>query len=440
MNRERREIIYSIITIILIPLLFVFNTVLITNKIQDDTNRNVRRNADEVNGVLAESLRSSIEFKNYILATGQIRAVNKQQPSIGSIFVVTRSNDKYTVVANTAGAPTTLNHSDSLQLSIVFDRARSVAERIDLHSSDGSITKGWHVITPLVGSNQSVEAAVSTNVSTSDTQSLIDSTLSTSFVVTGISVVFILVLLFRHFRFAGYADLLRKQKMVNQTMTDFLSVATHELKAPMTVTKGYIANILEGDYGVVSQQIVEPLNTVMAQTDRLNSLVQDLLNVSHIEQGKITVTNQVVVMKPIIVGLLHDYTERAQAKGLQLVYNPPSDPKVFADPGRVQEIMTNLIDNAIKYTPSGTVTITHRQHGNMTITSVVDTGPGMTSEESDRLFQRFYRVKNDSTQGIPGTGLGLWIIKQYITLMNGKITVNSIVGVGTEFTVELPSA
>jgi signal transduction histidine kinase len=111
---------------------------------------------------------------------------------------------------------------------------------------------------------------------------------------------------------------------------------------------------------------------------------------------------------------------------------------VLADPGRVQEIMTNLIDNAVKYTAKGTVTISHRQQGNALVTSVVDTGHGMTAEESSRLFQRFYRVKNDSTQGIPGTGLGLWIIKQYAEKMNGKLTVNSIVDVGTEFAVQLP--
>ena len=100
--------------------------------------------------------------------------------------------------------------------------------------------------------------------------------------------------------------------------------------------------------------------------------------------------------------------------------------------------MTNLIDNAVKYTPKGSVKISHYVEKNMLVTAVVDTGPGINAVERERLFQRFYRVKNENTKSIPGTGLGLWIIKQYVEKMGGKISVSSIVGTGTEFTVELP--
>lgn len=438
MNKERREIVYSVVTIILIPLLFVFNTLLIASRIQDDANRNIRRNADVINGVVAVSLQKPVLAKNYPQATNQIREINTQQPSIGEINVITWSENDYKIVAGSNGSAAKLDKNDAVQLAIIFERGRSVAKMVDLEDSQGNVVKGWNVITPIFDSKNKVVAAVSTNVSTADTQELIDNTLKASFIVTGAIVLLIIGLLFRHFRFASYAELLRKQKAVNQTMSDFLSVATHELKAPMTTTKGYVSSILDGDYGEVNERMVEPLNTVVKQTERLNNLVQDLLNVSHIEQGKITIEPANVDLSAIITSIIHDYNERAQNKGLSLQYEATPAVYVYADQGRVVEVMTNLIDNAIKYTPSGSVTIKHRLSGKNLITSIIDTGPGMSSEESSRLFQRFYRVKNDNTKGIPGTGLGLWIIKQYIEKMNGKISVNSIVGVGTEFTVELP--
>ena len=149
---------------------------------------------------------------------------------------------------------------------------------------------------------------------------------------------------------------------------------------------------------------------------------------------------QSVDVKNLITNLLQNYQQLAAKKGLTLTYEPTTVPAVLADPGRVQEIMTNLIDNAVKYTAAGGVTITHRVQGKMLLTSVIDTGHGMTPEESARLFQRFYRVRNDDTKDIPGTGLGLWIIQQYAEKMNGTIRVSSIVGVGTEFSVLLPLA
>ncbi len=440
MSRERREIIYSIVIIIAIPLLFVFNTVLMTNRVSNDSNRNVRRSADQVNGVIAESLRSSIETKNYSAVTKQIEAIKKQQPSIGGMFVATRSADGYVVAARASDAPTSLTQNDRLQLSILFDRGRSTAKRIDVENSGGYRVKGWNVITPLLDSQDHVVAAVSTNVLTSDTEELIDNTLKTSFLVTGASVLVIVLLLIHHFRFVGYADLLRRQKEVNQTMSDFLGVATHELKAPMSIIKGYISNVLDGLYGEVSDKIKDPLNTAINQTDRLNNLVQDLLNVSRIDQGRMTIELQSVDIKATITTLMENYSEPSKTKGIKLKYDSAAAVTVYADPGRVQEIMTNLIDNAVKYTASGSVTVSHRLQGSTLTTSVVDTGHGMTPDESARLFQRFYRVKNDNTKDIPGTGLGLWIIKQYAEKMNGKIAVSSIVGVGTEFTVELPVA
>ena len=344
MNRERREIAYSLIIIVVIPLLFVVNTLLIANRIRNDANRSIRRNADQVNGVMAESLRSAVESNNSSQISEQIINIKKQQPSIGSIFVVTKNSDGFEIAARTDDALQKLSQNDKLQLSIIFDRARSTAKRFDVTLADGSTVNGWNVITPLVDASDKtkVEAAISTNVLTSDTQELIDKTLMISFIVTGITVLIIIVLLFHHLRFVGYANLLRRQKEVNQTMSDFLSVATHELKAPMTIIKGYITNVIEGNYGSIEEKVKEPLGIAVAQTERLNNLVQDLLSVSRIEQGRINFEMTNVDVKTIVTTLVKSYADKASSAGLELIYLPQDVPLIYADEGRVQEIMTNL--------------------------------------------------------------------------------------------------
>ena len=441
MNRERREIIYSILIIFTIPLLFAGNTLFITRRVSNDANRSARNNADATNTIIAEGIRTSIESKKYQDTTAILKSIKVHQPSIGSIYVVVPSNTSYKIVARTDDALDTLGQNDSLQLSIIFDRSRSAAKRIDGQNADGQDVKGWNVISPLQAQNSSaVEAAISTNVLTSDTEELISKTLVNSFELTAVTAVIIIMLLFHHLRFVGYANLLRRQKEVNQTMSDFLSVATHELKAPMSIIKGNIANILDNTYGAFPEALKTPLGVAVTQTDRLKNLVQDLLNVSRIEQGRINFELENVDVGTIIDTIIQNYTQQAKEKGLELLYNREGVKTVFADAGRVQEIMTNLIDNAIKYTLKGSVVVSHRQEGSQLVTSVRDSGAGMTKAEQERLFQRFYRIKNQNTEGIPGTGLGLWIIKQYAEKMGGKIDVSSIVGSGTEFTFALPTS
>jgi signal transduction histidine kinase len=188
-------------------------------------------------------------------------------------------------------------------------------------------------------------------------------------------------------------------------------------------------------------KINEMLTIAFNQTDRLNHLVTDLLDVSRLEQGRTKYSMEKVDLKAIIEPMLAVYTAKAEAKKLKLDYQPPTDlPIASADPNRVSEVFTNLIDNAIKYSRTGTVTVSHAFDATTVTTTVADTGIGMTPDEQARLFQRFYRARNTETADIEGTGLGLWIIHQYIDHMGGTITLDSEKGVGTKFIVTLPRA
>lgn len=436
MNKSQREIIYSVVILILVPLLFVMNTIYLTDNVRKDFNRELNRKADLVNDVLVQTVES--QDNNAEAVEPLLKAITEDHPEIQHIQVYKPEGDGYVITATTKDTVSEISANDELQLDIVTSRKQSVTRLTRTKTQTGKDTRAWEVSTPIVSDDEKVVAVVNSSVLTTDADELVNATFQREYIVLLVSIVVVIALLFRHFRLVGYANLLRKEKEVNQTMTDFLSVATHELKAPITVQKGYISNVIEGDYGEISPKVKEPLNIVLEQISRLNNLVADLLNVSRIEQGRINFEMGPVDVAKTTAMLVSQYAKIAEDKDIKIVYERPKEPiLVYADAGRVQEIMTNLIDNAVKYSLQGTVTIHHEMKGSFIGTKVRDSGIGMTSEERARLFQRFYRVKNDQTKEISGTGLGLWIIKQYIEKMGGSIEVDSLPGVGSEFTVWL---
>lgn len=438
MKKEKLEIIYSIGIIIAIPLLIVANTVYLVRSTRSAYNNEFRKKADLVNSVIAESVRDNIANKKYPVINEQLNSIQKQHNEVSQAMIVQLQNNTLAIVAGASDAPKELTPSASIQHEIVYKRKTPVATFINV-SKDGNHTQGWKVATPVFDAKNNVIAVTSSTVLTTDAEEAINKAFSKSFIIMIISIVAIIILLFRHFRLVGYIQLLAKQREINQTMSDFLSVATHELKAPTSIIKGYVANVMDETFGPITPEVKEQLQVALSQTDRLNHLVQDLLNVSRIEQGRIEYHIEPVDSSGIIDVIAHNYRPIAEQKSLVLNYDKPTEPLyVKADAGRVQEIFTNLIDNAIKYTPSGSVTITQKLDGPTVKTSIRDTGVGMSVEHRKRLFQRFYRIQTEQTKNISGTGLGLWIIKQYIEAMGGKIDIDSMEGVGTEFTVTLP--
>lgn len=439
MKREKLEILYSIGVLVAIPLLVIVNTVLLIRSTQGAFNTELMRKADLVNAVVAEASRLDLVASRYENVSSVLRALEESEPSLRGLMVVQEKDGTMVQVAKSGSAPDSLTLGSQLQSRIVFERKTPIAKFMNAES-DGKTAQMWNVVTPLQDSQGKVIAVVSSNMLTTDADEAINRAYGISFMVLVGSVIVIVGLLFRHFRLVGYAQLLTKQKEVNQTMSDFLSVATHELKAPTAIIKGYLSNVMDGTFGPIDDTIKKQLETAYAQTDRLNELVRDLLNVSRIEQGRIEYTITAVDTRNLLEMIVTNYHSIAADKGLELRTDiPESIPMVSGDAGRLQEIFTNLIDNAIKYTPHGTVIVSQRVDKNMVITSVKDTGFGMSPEARRRLFQRFYRIRTSQTQDISGTGLGLWIIKQYIEAMGGWIEVESIEGTGSNFIVAMPT-
>lgn len=437
-TKQRREYYYSIVVMVLIPVLIVLNTLFLTSQIRTDYNQELRRKADVVNNVLGAAIRENLDdgdkaqqIVDEVLADNseiiQMSIVVPQTTRSGGLvqeFSVLASSEKETIGSSAEG----------LLLTTTVQEGRSVATEQVL----GDGTRTWAVAT-LVQDETGISGIIVTNFGFERVNALVAGILNQSlFILMGVVAVVFLLLL-NHFKFVNYSVLFKKLKEVDQLKNDFLSVATHELKSPMAVIKGSLENIQDGVFGQVNDNMKETLDLALMETDRLANLVTDLLNVSRIEQGRVTYKSEAVNLQEILLHLTNQYRNKAQEKGLTLTYDATEKNYIVtADHGRILEIFTNLIDNAIKYSEKGEVTVSHKIEKGIVSTIVRDNGIGMSANERDKLFSRFYRIQNEKTASISGTGLGLWIIKQYIEAMKGKIYVDSLVDVGSSFTVEFP--
>ncbi len=439
LNQQRLEVAYSIFLVILIPAVIVAGTVWLTSQIKSNFDLELRRKANlanEVFGISATNIMgANSPDRAAPLLQQLIDQARSQAPEIDQLSVVAPNGTGFRILAGSDTAK--VGQADTtIQTQLAWAKGQSIASLIA--SGEGN-DREWLVATPLVASGGQPAAISIMRVSLRASDELIGATLRNSFIGLSIMVVVIILLLINHFRFVQYAELFRAQKDLNQMKDDFISIATHELKAPMSVIKGYLSMVLEEPD--LSKNAREMTTIAQDQTNRLTRLVTDLLDVSRLEQGKTKYNLSAVNLAATIAPMMNTYEVKAKDKGLALIYQPPTDlPSVLADPDRISEIFTNLIDNAIKYSRTGTVTISHATAPGVLATTVQDTGIGLTPDEVSHLFARFYRAKNPDTQDISGTGLGLWIIKQYIEKMGGTIMVESQKGVGSQFIVTLPLA
>lgn len=231
-------------------------------------------------------------------------------------------------------------------------------------------------------------------------------------------------------------------KRLEELRNEFVFIAAHELRAPVAVIRGYLSMIMEGDVGPVPQKIKEFLFPVSKSSDSLTKLVQDLLEVARSEAGRIEIEVKPTDITEQVKSVLQELKILADEKSIKMIYEPsPGLPKILADSNKLKEVIKNLVDNAIKYTVKpGTITVYHEIKGKELLTHVKDTGIGISKESQNKLFQKFFRIKKEETREVQGTGLGLWIIKQLIEKMNGRIRVESEEGKGSTFSFSLPIA
>ena len=224
--------------------------------------------------------------------------------------------------------------------------------------------------------------------------------------------------------------------------SEFVSTVSHELRTPMTSIKGYIDLMYDGMAGPLTDSQRKFLRTVKDNADRLTLLVNSLLDISRLDTGMIKLALEAVAPLDVIGHVVSTLTPKAEAKGQTLtVLAQPPQPMVRADPDRVVQILTNLVDNAIKYTPSGgQITIDTLHVDGFLHIQVQDDGMGISEQDQEKLFGRFFRAESALLSGAGGAGLGLHITRSLVDLHGGEIWVESSPDQGSTFTFSLPLA
>ena len=238
-------------------------------------------------------------------------------------------------------------------------------------------------------------------------------------------------------------------KEIDQAKSDFVSMASHELRTPLTVINGYLSLFLSGDLGNIDDPNLAHYKKVFTQiqksTERLNKLVEDLLNVSRIEQGRLQLTLEKMNLSLLIEDVVGEMKEHAASRGHKLKYNPPTVTflelplLIKGDHSKIKQVLINLIDNAIKYTKEGgLIEISLKRDRQEAIVSVKDNGLGIPKNLLPRIFEKFQRLEGSYVKDTVGTGLGLYIVKEILKAHGGRIWINSQVGKGSTFSFSLP--
>lgn len=236
----------------------------------------------------------------------------------------------------------------------------------------------------------------------------------------------------------AYAN--NRLKELDQLKSEFVSLATHQIRAPLTTVKGYVSMIQEGDYGQISDEVRKALDIVFQSTNNLVTIVGDFLDVSRIEQGRMKYDLKNFDLKEIVDEVVTEYKPNVEKKGLSMQYHAEDGKKymVYADPGKIKQIVGNVIDNSIKYTPAGNISLDLSQKDENFLIKVADTGVGIPPQTIPKLFQKFTRAENANDTNILGTGLGLYVAKQMVEALHGRIWAESAgEGKGSQFYIEL---
>lgn len=248
-----------------------------------------------------------------------------------------------------------------------------------------------------------------------------------------------------------------KEKAEERQQAEFISTASHEMRNPVASIEGYLGLTLNPATATIDSRAREFIGKAHRSAEHLGRLFQDLLDISKVDDGRLQSNPVAINLIPFTNDIIEDLRRKAEAKKIQLIFKPQPEVKkpakkssnfttrtlsptffVYADRYQLREVLDNLIDNAIKYTPKGSVIVDITGGDGLVTVSVKDTGIGIPVEDQLHLFQKFYRVDNSDTREIGGTGLGLYLSRRLIEAMDGRIWVESAYQQGSTFFVELP--
>jgi signal transduction histidine kinase len=227
---------------------------------------------------------------------------------------------------------------------------------------------------------------------------------------------------------------------IDKMKSEFISIASHQLRTPLSTIKTYAHMLSEGYMGDVSKEQAKALKTITKATNNMNELIATLLNISRIESGGIKVYRKPCDIRQVAEEVVKELTLTAKDKSIKLNLHIPKQPVIIkTDSLIVKEVLNNLVGNAIKYTPRrGMIDVTVLNQRDQVQFSISDTGFGIPEQSQDKIFSKFFRAKNVIQKETSGTGLGLYVVKGLVLILHGKIWFKSAEHTGSTFFVSIP--
>ena len=428
--RDNPGIIYSLALILVIPLVLFVNIYYTVTSFQENINTTLQTKATLVEDIVGKLINKDISDAVYLQQ--KINEIQKDNPEINDLKIYVFEEDYFKLVAGEEEERLGMPVDDEKALAWVHDEG--IAHLIKKNDQ-----RYWHVVKPFWNIDGRKIGLISMSLSLVQTDILVQKTINYSYLILVLTLIIVLGLVIQHTRLFEYALLFKKLKEVDQMKDDFISIAAHELRTPLAAISGYALLLKENLKDGLSSDDGESLNRVIISAKRLDKLVEDILDVSRIEQGRLSYEFQKHDINRSVNESAEEFRAEAENKGLKLNVVLAEQPEyIRADKEKLHQAMVNLIGNAIKYTFKGEISVKVDSEDDRIIINIKDTGVGMDTKGQEQLFTKFHRIKDKETDDVSGTGLGLWITKQIIEKMGGKIGVQSIKGTGSRFFVSFP--
>lgn len=435
--RANKNIIISLLLIILIPASFLLHTLYFLKKFERYNLFFYGRRAQDTLNLVKELIKAksndisfSLDFLSEIIYLNpDIQFINLIEKTNYGIYKVIASTNKEEV-----GKEIVYSNFKE-QFDLVLSLKRTFVRTYRLYDESDREFKPFVLASENFSENRALNVLMGLESLKIESNKII---LRTYFILIFL-LLLTMILVLNHTELFGYVTLARRLKKLDESKNEFISVASHELRSPVGSIRGYIDLFKSGVFGKLTQEQLEAFDKMDKITDNLNDLVEDLLEVSRIESERITLEKKNIDPVEPFKSVFEANKAKAISKNLEINFITSSDkyPKIIADKDKLVEVLTNLVSNAIKYTLKGKVDLILEYHSSKKEIwfKVKDTGIGIDPEGQAFLFTKFFRIRDEQTRHISGTGLGLWITKNLVELMGGKIYYQSLKGVGSEFSV-----
>ncbi|MEK7603027.1 MAG: HAMP domain-containing sensor histidine kinase [Patescibacteria group bacterium] len=427
--KQHKEYWYSLVVIIILPLLMVGGMVWVLANMQKNTQEQLKSKSSLTGEIISSSLRQNITLPGVLQQQlADIKSVNKDI-SLISVSTPTGRGD-YIVSASTNTEKNNTKSGD--------DRLLLAANQKSVQQFRSNNT--WVSLTPILQEGL-VLGVVETQISVARAESELAKSLNIGLAVAALSAALTVILLLHHFRFVEYTELFHKSGSLDALREDFLDVTSHELQVPTGRLEHLLHDVVEGNVGKIDESAKQSLTNMLHETQRLDKLTADLRLAMQLEQGIIKPNTSEFEISGIIEEQVNKINEKANAKQLTLTYHKPIDSeKVRGDAQLVGHIIFELLENAIKFTHKGSIIVEHASDRDTVLVLIKDSGIGIDQNEIPDVFEQFYRVRSDAVVQTNGAGLGLWICDQYAKLMGAELTCKSEVNKGSEFGIHFVRA